>query len=74
MRKLFITLQRPNFLNSLYLAFSFNTSLNRQFATSLPFATDFDAIRSDWETVGNDMKWALQEFSRQKEMARGQQG
>ena len=66
MEKLLKTFRNPNgkqaFLRGFLLPFNVPSGLelsNRKFAD---FADDARVLRSDWETVGNDMRYAFERF------------
>ena len=53
---------RPSFLEGLARLLDFGGTLNEYNYSDSPAEADFLAIQSDWEAVGLDMTWAIEEF------------
>ena len=56
---------RPSFLEGVARLFDFNGHLNQYNTSRTEEEADHKAIESDWETVGDDLRTAIEKYRRE---------
>ena len=58
-------LPRHPFLRGIARLFDFHGTLNRETIDQIQNRSVADAMRADWEAVGESMRWAIGEYERE---------
>jgi hypothetical protein len=56
----------PSFIKGVGRVFDFSQSLDSYNTSSTPEQADFDAIKSDWQAVGGDIKDSIEQYAKQR--------
>ncbi len=62
MNNKFYLFSKPSFLEGVARLVDFGATLNMYNDSSSPEEADINAIRSDWEIVGNDLQHSIDNF------------